>query len=465
MGQSARWHRNAVELRSLAETCHWSKQKYSLVESGSQAVGAVRIVLRASEARNLCGSPVGCRRHNVLDKKGSAVFPIVVTALFAATPLTTKLRQSDLQSIRALEEKVAPLPGPSGMRARPASLRARMAEARVPGVSIAFVEGGRLKWTRSYGVRSAGSLDPVTVSTQFQAASLSKAVAAAAALRLVDRGTLSLDAPVNARLRSWRLPASREFDVNRVTLRRLLSHTAGLTVSGYPGYPRGSRVPTLVQSLSGAPPATTAPVHLFAAPGGETAYSGGGYGILQLLMQDSSRRQFAPLMQSLVLKPAGMMRSSFDQPREQLAAGHDAEGRRIPGGSHIYPELAAAGLWTTASDYGRFLIALQKSWGGGPNALLSTRASRLMMTPVSTEYGMGVTVIERDGRRMILHGGSNEGFQSRFLAFLDGREEGLVIMTNGEGGGALAAAIQRTIAMAYGWPDPSAPPPPRAPDT
>ena len=375
----------------------------------------------------------------------------------------------DRAAIDALEQRLSALPR-SAPGTPPAPLAERMAEAKVPGVSIAFIENGRVKWSRAYGVAVAGSKRPVTPQTRFQAASMSKAVAAAAALRLVDRGRLALDEDVNTRLRGWRAPAFPDAGAEKVTLRRLLSHTAGLTVGGYPGYAVGEAVPTLVQSLAGTAPANTAAVRAYAAPGAQTGYSGGGYSAAQLLMTETAGSSFARLMQRLVLGPLGMRRSGFNQPlpkrqRADAAGGHDGEGAPVPGGSHIYPELAAAGLWTTPSDYARFVIALQHSAAGRRGALLSPASARAMLTPVLNDYGLGVSIFARGGRRIVTHGGSNRGFQCRFAAYLDGSGQGLVIMTNSENGGLLAAGILRTLAQAYRWDDPSGPPTPRAPDS
>jgi CubicO group peptidase (beta-lactamase class C family) len=344
-----------------------------------------------------------------------------------------------------------------------------MAETKVPGVSIAFFENGRVKWARGYGEAVAGSKRAVTPNTRFQAASMSKAAAAAAALRLVDQRRLSLDDDLNLRLRGWRVPAGTAPFAEKVTLRRLLSHTAGLTVAGYPGYAAGAKVPTIVQSLTGAAPANTAAVRPYAAPGAQIAYSGGGYSVAQLLMSEAARASFPRLMQRLVLAPLGMTRSGFDQPLPrrllgEAAGGHDAEARPVAGGSNIYPELAAAGLWTTPSDYARFVIALQDSWAGRKGALLSRGSAQAMMTPVLNDYGLGVSVYRRGDHTIITHGGSNQGFQCRFAAYLDGSSQGVVIMTNSENGGLLAAGILRTLAVAYGWDDPSGPPLPRAPN-
>lgn len=386
--------------------------------------------------------------------------------LGAASAGAATLSQADLDAIQALEQKIAPLPGPQAKKGV-ARLADRMAEAKVPSVSIAFIEDGQVKWSRAYGEKRAGSGQRTDPATLFQAASLSKAVTAAAALRLVDAGRLSLDEDVQGRLGAWRLPAA---DGSNITLRQLLSHTAGLSVAGYPGYRPGDRVPTLVESLSGAEPANTAPVRMFAAPGTQMAYSGGGYSVAQLLMSEGGKRDFSQVMQRHLLRPAGMARSSFRQPlppeaSSGAAMGHDAEGQPVPGGSHVYPELAAAGLWTTPTDYARFLIALQDSWSGKRGALLRPKTARAMMTPVMAGYGLGVVSANAEGRWFITHLGSNEGFQSRFAAFLDGSRQGVVIMANGEGGGRLAAAIQFTLARAYKWPEAQIRPTPRAPDS
>lgn len=376
------------------------------------------------------------------------------------------LAERDRAAIEALERRVAALPGP-GAPGGTATLAERMAEARVPAVGIAYLADGRIVWTRAYGVAAAGTARAVTPRTRFQAASMSKAVSAAGALRLVDRGRLTLDGDVGARLRGWTLPAAADGAAPPVTLRQLLSHGAGLSVGGYAGYPRGGPVPTLIQSLAGTPPATGAAVRRFAAPGAQFAYSGGGYSVAQLLMEETAGIPFARLLAREVLDRASMRRSSYDQapPRDgDVADGHDGEGRRIAGGSHVYPELAAAGLWTTPADYARFVLALQDSRAGRRGALLSPASAAAMTTPVLGGYGLGVTVLDGGGRLAIYHGGANEGYRSRFFAFLDGAREGLVVMTNGDEGGRLIAAIQRTLGQAYGWREPVGPPGARAPD-
>ena len=283
------------------------------------------------------------------------------------------------------------------------ALAQRMAELNVPGVSVAFIEDGKVRWARAYGVAEAGRKRPVTPATLFQAASMSKAIAAATALRLVDQGRLTLDDDVNARLKSWKVPDSPFTAERKVTLRALLSHTAGMTVSGFPGYAADKPVPTTVQILDGAPPAITPAVRSWETPG-RYAYSGGGYTVAQLLIGDAGGKPYPDLGQALVLRPAGMKRSTLAQPlpnrlEAKAASGHTEKGAVIPGARNTYPEYAAAGLWTTPSDYGRFLIALQDSWSGRRGALLSRASAQAMMTPVDpgAGYGLGLAVARRGG--------------------------------------------------------------------
>lgn len=390
------------------------------------------------------------------------IFLALIAALTLAAPgAAAAPSKQDRAHIADLETRL--LPGRIPVEgARFETLAARMAALKTPGVSIAFFEDGRIRWVKTYGVADAQSGRPVTPETRFQAASMSKAVAAAGALRLVEAGRLSLDGDVNESLRGWRVPASDLTATDKVTVRRLLSHTAGLTVSGFPGYRQGQPVPNTVQVLAGAKPANTPAVRSQTRPGAAWAYSGGGYTVAQLAMTEAAGEPFPALLYRLVLKPAGMTHSTFQQPlspalKAESATGHLVTGAPIPGGQYVYPEYAAAGLWTTPSDYARFLIALQRSHDGRKDALLGPAAIEAMTTPVLNGNGLGVIVARRGGRLAIEHTGSNQGFRCAFLAFLDGKREGFVVMTNGDNGGALIAEIQRALATSYGWGVPQQP--------
>jgi len=388
----------------------------------------------------------------------AAVFAAVLA--LAGPARAASLSAADLAHIAEIETRL-PATGRDGKPVQ-MTLAARMAELKVPGVSIAFIENGQVKWTRTYGVAAAGGAKPITPATLFQAASMSKALAATAALRLVEQGRLDLDQDINDRLRAWKVPPSPYTAVEKVTLRRLLSHTAGMTVSGFPGYELGKPIPTTVQILDGAPPANTPPIRSFETPGGAYAYSGGGFVVAQLAIVEAGGKPYPELLEGLVLRPAGMRQSTFVQPLPpalvgRAASGHDAKGAMIPGGSHTYPEYAAASLWTTPSDYGRFLIALQDSYAGRPRALLAPASARAMMTPVDANYGLGIALGRQGGHPFIEHGGSNAGFQSDAFAFLDGSHQGVVVMTNADLGFVLVGEIRRAVGAAYGWgePDPA----------
>lgn len=379
----------------------------------------------------------------------------VGVALFAsaASPLAAQVDAHDLAAIEAISSKLPGRPTAEGKMPSP-SLAVRMRETGVTAVSIAYFDNGRIRWARAFGETTTGSRQTVGIATRFQAASLSKTVAAAGALQAVDRGKLELDENLAKRLKKWKIsPPSTAVSV---TLRHLLSHTGGVNVSGYPGYPSGQPLPTLDQSLAGQSPSVTPAVSIGATPGSQFVYSGGGYSIVQKLLGETLGGGFERGIEHGVLARAGMWHSTFRQhwPGTEggdYAWGHSAKGQAVAGGAHAYPELAAAGLWTTPTDYAHFLIGLQNSWFGEKNALLGRETARIMMTPVLEDYGLGVRISTRDGRRAIAHSGANEGFVSQYVAHLDGEREGVVIMTNGDNGGALIGPILGVLAMHYDW--------------
>lgn len=333
------------------------------------------------------------------------------------------------------------------------NLQARMRHHHVPGVSIAVIENYQLAWARGYGVMQAGAAQAVTTSTLFQAASISKPVAALAALNLVEQGKLQLDEPVNHKLKSWRLPENDFTRATPVTLRQLLSHSAGTTVHGFGGYPQGDAVPTLVQVLDGAPPANSDAVRVDTVPGKTWRYSGGGTSVAQQLMQDVTQESFTALMQRLVLAPLAMTHSTFAQPlpaekASTAAHGHKPDGSVIKGGWHVHPEQAAAGLWTTPSDLAQFALALMQDTAGA-SAMLTRQPG---LSAQGGRMGLGV-FLEGHGRAMrFSHGGSNAGYKCYLIAFPQ-TGQGAVVMTNGDGGGALLREINRAIAAEYAWPD------------
>jgi CubicO group peptidase (beta-lactamase class C family) len=322
---------------------------------------------------------------------------------------------------------------------------------KTPGVSVAVIADGKVEWARGYGV-TAEDGKPVDTDTIFQAASISKPVAAMVALHLVDEGKLSLDDDVNLKLRSWKLPENEFTKTRKVTLRRLLNHSAGLTVHGFAGYGAGERVPSLLDVLDGAKPANSAPIRVDITPGTQWRYSGGGYEVMRQLVTDVTGKPFPQLAQDLVLGPLGMSHSAYAQPlparlEANAAAGHRGDGVLLKGRWHTYPEMAAAGLWTTPSDLARVVLELQK---GGH--ILKPATQREMLTKVLGDYGLGLGLRETGGHKSFSHGGSNEGFKCMLFGYPDSGR-GAVVMTNGDRGPALADEILRSISAEYGWPD------------
>lgn len=334
-------------------------------------------------------------------------------------------------------------------------LAKRMTDLKVPGVSVAVINNGAVEWAKGYGVTESGTSTAVTSRTLFQAASISKSVTALAALRLVEQGRLALDEDVNVKLKSWKVPENELTGTEKVTLRRLLSHTAGLTVTGFGGYPADAPMPTLVQVLDGAKPANSNPVRVDVLPGRIWRYSGGGYTVAQQLMMDVTGRPFPALLVELALKPVGMEDSTYEQPlpdarRGAAASGHTSDGKLLPGRYHTYPEMAAAGLWTTPTDLAKFLLEIERARRGG-STVLSQTVAREMTTAQKPGYGLGLSLSGDGAAATFGHGGSNEGFKCEMGAFFEGGR-GAVVMTNGDRGGFLAGEVLRAIAREYGWP-------------
>lgn len=366
------------------------------------------------------------------------------------------------QTSAALEQRiqriVANLPPPvvvKGEAGGGASLAERMAALHVTGVSIAVIHDGKIEWARGFGLTRVGG-PPVTPDTLFQAASISKPVAAMGVLHLVEAGKLDLDTDVNRYLKTWKLPGNEFTDKKKVTVRELLTHTAGLTVHGFPGYASDAPVPTLVQVLDGQKPANSAPIRVDTEPGTIWRYSGGGYVVAQQVVMDLTGEPFPKFMHDTVLGPVGMTRSTYEQPlpkarMAEVALPYRPDGQAVPGGPHVYPEMAPAGLWTTPSDLLRYALEVQKSLAGASNRVLSQAMVRQMLTPGLNHQGLGPGVGGSGTHRFFQHGGANEGYQCNLMAYNEG--DGVAIMTNSDNGGRLAAEIQRSVAREYGWPD------------
>jgi CubicO group peptidase (beta-lactamase class C family) len=337
------------------------------------------------------------------------------------------------------------------------ALADRLAHHATPALSLAVIDQNAIVAARAYGRRAAGDPLAVTSHTLFQAASLSKPVGALAALRLAAAGELDLDADVNRYLRTWTLPANAFTRQQPVTVRHLLSHTGGVTVHGFPGYALGERLPTLVEMLDGLPPANTAAIRVDQLPGSAERYSGGGYLILQQLLTDLTGETFPALVQRLVFAPLGMTLSTYTPPDPQdarIALGHLRSGERLPGGYHVHPELAPAGLWTTPTDIAFFALGVMRAYRGERGALLPQAWAQAMLARPAApgrDHPLGVQVLGEGDWVSFAHSGSNYGYRCLFVAY-PAHGQGLVLMTNGERGDDLYAEVLRSAAQVYDWP-------------
>jgi CubicO group peptidase (beta-lactamase class C family) len=321
----------------------------------------------------------------------------------------------------------------------------------IPSASIALIDEGRIAFARAYG-------KDATPETLYQAASLSKFVAAIGAMRLVQDGTLALDQDVNDKLTAWKVPSNSFDATHKVTLRGLLSMTGGIGVPGFLGYEAGVPIPTLTQILDGTSPANSPQVTVIAVPGSGYRYSGGGYEIAEALMQDSTGKPFPQLMQDLVLGPMRMTDSSFDQPPSaafagRAVSGHFSDGRELPRRWHVFPEHAAAGLWSTPTDLAKLLVQLADVWQGLSSIFLRRQTLEEMLTPQNGgPYGLGAAIAGDGASLVLMKRGQNIGYQG-YLILYPASGQGMVVMTNSDNGSKLAKALIKRAAAAYDWPE------------
>ena len=339
----------------------------------------------------------------------------------------------------------------------PFTLQQVMAKFHVPGVSVAVIKDFKIHWAKGYGVADVTNGAHVDTDTLFQAASISKPVAAMAVLKAVQDGRFGLDDDINAILKSWKLPPGDFARDQPVTPRMLLSHTSGLGDGfGFPGYAPSAPRPTVKQILDGEKPSNVGRVRLERPPLSAFKYSGGGVTIMQLAMTDVLGKPFPDIMQEYVLGPIGMTRSAYEQPlsprRDQNAArAHDGSGSARDAKWHVYPELEAAGLWTTPSDLAKFAIEVQQAVRGKSSSVLSRSMALEMVTPVGVgDYAVGLELQKHGGGWYFGHGGSNWGFQCDLVAHRV-KGYGVAIMTNGDFGGPVITEIRARVAAAYDW--------------
>ncbi|WP_247232295.1 serine hydrolase [Telluribacter sp. SYSU D00476] len=335
-------------------------------------------------------------------------------------------------------------------------LQERMKQLRIPGVSIAVIKDHQLDWARGYGYADKEQTVPVTPQTLFQAASISKSLNAVGVLRLVQDRKADLDQDINTYLRSWKFPYDSSKGKTPITLRHLLSHTAGTSVHGFRGYAAGEQVPTVIQILNGESPANSQPIRSLFEAGTRVQYSGGGTTISQLVVMDLTGLPYDLYAQQRVLDPLGMTSSFYTIPPPAdrvplLSTGYRGDGTPVVGKYHQYPEQGAAALWTNPTELSRYIIEMQRAYAGHSDKVLTQETARTMLTPVMQEAGLGVFNKTAGPDRYFTHSGANEGFRCLYLGSLQGGN-GAVVMVNSDNGQILEEIVN-SIATVYGWKD------------
>lgn len=376
-------------------------------------------------------------------------FPLLLLLAFVSLSC-----QTTTDDIQAIESDLLPTFYIEGEKPEPATLAERMDYYGVPGLSVAVYRKGELAWAKGYGVADEASNRPVTEQTLFQAASISKPVAAVAVHDMAEEGMVDLDTDINDYLTSWQLPDNEFTTDEKVTLRRILNHTAGTTVWGFPGYARTEEIPTAVEVVNGE--GNTDSVVVYKTPGESWQYSGGGYTVMQVVLADAAGKPFEEIMAERVLEPLEMNASTYQQPlpeplHERAATGYRRDSSAVEGSWHVYPEQAAAGLWTTPTDLGRYATSMQRALQGGDSTVLNQGTVREMLTPAYNNHALGPGI--RFNGSHFGHGGANAGFRCDFVASMEGGNA-VVIMTNSDSGSPLIAELMQAIFRQYGWEGP-----------
>lgn len=333
------------------------------------------------------------------------------------------------------------------------SIKDRMAYHKVPGVSIAVVKNGKIQWAKGYGMANTNDSTEVNTNTLFQAGSISKPIAALAPLKLMQENKLDLDANVNDYLVDWKVEENELTQKEKVTLRRLLTHTAGMTVHGFPGYRQTDTFPSINTVLNGE--GNTPKIYVDTLPDSIWRYSGGGYTVMEKVVEDISGLPLEEYMTESILKPLQMTNSTYEQPlparyHGNASAAYDYEGNIIEGLWHNYPEQAAAGLWTTPTDLATYCITIQEILAGKTESILSKQTVESMLTKHENDWGLGPSLAWAGDSLRFQHGGKNAGFTNDMIGFAYSGDA-VIVMTNADNGGRLIGEILRSVSSYYDW--------------
>lgn len=376
-------------------------------------------------------------------------FFLILLLLFGCSHQTKNEKQLLSERISRIENGLQPFLQIKGDTVPEYHIEERMKELRIPGVSIAILVNGEIEWAKGYGIADSSENRKVNTETMFLAGSVSKPVAAIRTHQLAEAGVISLDSNVNNYLSSWKLPDNKFTEKEKVTTRRILNHTAGLTVWGFPGYDKGDTIPCLADVLDGK--GNTDSVRVFKEPGESWMYSGGGYTIMQLMITDIEQKSFPEIMKKHVLDPLGMKSSTFENPlpakyHNLAATGYRTNGDEVEGKWPIYPEMAAAGLWTTPSQLILWAKEIQNILQKQEDGLLKKETVNEMLTPGKNNHGLGPGVSEHT----FGHGGADEGFRAQLIAWKN-TPHAVVVMVNSDNG-SIIQEILLSIAKEYELP-------------
>jgi len=331
----------------------------------------------------------------------------------------------------------------------------RMANYNIHGLSIVMIKDYKIEWVKAYGWADVTAKRPVTTETLFQAGSISKSLNGVGILKLVQDKELDLYTDINNYLTTWRFPYDSLSKNKIITTANLLSHTGGLGVHGFAGYTSKDPMPSIKEILDGKNPANSEAVRSTDEPGKTAEYSGGGIIISQLILTDITHEKYEDYMWRNVLRPLGMKNSFFTQPaakyRNLIATGYSLDGKELLGGKYnIYPELAAAGLWTTPTDLAKYIIETQLSLKGKSNKVLSQELTKLRLTPyIDNESALGVFVTIKGTDKYFGHTGGTSGFISEYIGSFE-NGNGVVVMTN-SGNPGISSEIINSVAEVYKW--------------
>ncbi len=422
---------------------------------------------RSARLRHVCVAGLTTRAATTSGAFASTLFATLLSGCTIASPPTsppastppatvaTSVSANSGDPLAPLQQGLRPNRLKSGEALPGWTLQERMAHYKVPGVAVAVLRNGEVAAARGYGLREAGTADAVDADTLFSVGSVSKIVTAATVLRFVANRRLDLDRDINTYLSSWQLAPQPGIADARVSLRMLLSHTAGLDVHGFPDFQPGEAMPTVLQTLAGTPPAKVGPVRLIHEPGARYDYSGGGTMIGQLVLQEQGGADFETIARREVFDALPMTRSTFANPlpaeRGNIAKAHNSEGVPValPRGWESFPEQAASGLWTSANELGRFVGVLLKSYKGRSDFLPRALALQMMTEVSPSMHGLGPRLEGKGIARLFHHGGDNDSYHAWIEGYLE-TGDGLVILTNGDGGVALRSEIRAAFSDAIG---------------